>query len=549
MERLLQTLSSTQLCVWCKLKMRCLKNVRDVCTQRVMTLSICFALPVILLIIVLQPQFIHQPVATQQLPSGTSEEDNTTTNESNNNNSNTKPNISSPKSTDSSTGTNNKNPNTITSTKQNTNINSKTDYPKFLETSENKILLQEIADICNGKYLDEKLDNFHFPFEKYKLHNSSDVFLYERINSVESEYLSSDGSYYDYSPRAHTRYFDYFNKLDHKSRKANSLLMDISFVDYNKHYIYFGVPKVGSSKVKSLFYYYSTNIHDDTREVHMRIRRDVLDDATYRKNNISFINLIRNREQFENLIFFLDDKKNGKPQWGIDLKQINGQETRKTSEQTYFKFVFLRDPLKRLLSAFLDRCLIEDWKGNVCEWTKQEKNERETKEKRKLDKKELFNMVVDVLHETIVKKKVYFGIDRHFHLQIFECQMFEYITYFDIIAIYDKVRFVDNLKYILRKIVSRNENFDQQGGNGDGDKLVDMKVIEKDYFDNGWGVYGNESLFGQGFHINTMNNNDELNLLKQYFTKQNAMKALEIYQYDYMMLPLEKPWWITQLPD
>ena len=269
---------------------------------------------------------------------------------------------------------------------------------------------------------------------------------------------------------------------------------------------------------------------------------------------MSYINLIRNRNQFENLIFFLDETKNGKQQWGIDLKQITNDNSNASNEQTYFKFVFIRDPLKRLLSAFLDRCLTEPWKGNVCQWVKaaKENTERRIKNERELNKQQLFDMTINIMHENIVKQKKYFQIDRHFHLQIFECQMFEYISYFDIIAIYDKVRFVDNLKYILQKIVSRNENFNNVHSNGDNkkeEKLIDMKVIENDYFDNGWGDYGNQSLFGQGFHINTMNNNDELNLLKQYYNKRNAIKALEIYQYDYMMLPLETPWWIVELPD
>ena len=446
----------------------------------------------------------------------------------------------------------------------------------------------KIADICNGKYTGQNMnfDKFKFPFEKYTFYNNSNIYLYQRKYSVESKYLVHsdndndnnhnnemhyDSNYnYNLDSAIHRKGFEYFSNLDknkkHKSFDMNKYTMDISFVDYDRHYIYFGVPKVGSSKIKSLVYYYSTKIHDNTRNVHFRMNREIRNKNTYQSNGLTWINLIGNRKQFQNLIFFLDDKQNGKTTMykpGKSLinkrsknrNQNQNQNQSKTDgipsisyhpDQTYFKFVFIRDPLSKFLSAFLDRCLIEEWKGNVCEWVKTAKDEiekKKTTKEEKLNDKELFNIAIDILYDKIVTNKMYFNIDRHFRLQVFECQMYDFVSYFDMIVLYDKQRFANNLKYIMQKIVSRNVY------PYDDDKLVEMKYIEQKYFDRGWGDHGKDSLFGEGYHVNTMNNNGELKLLKQYYNKRNAIKALEIYQYDYMMLPLPTPWWITELPD
>ena len=63
----------------------------------------------------------------------------------------------------------------------------------------------------------------------------------------------------------------------------------------------------------------------------------------------------------------------------------------------------------------------------------------------------------------------------------------------------------------------------------------------------GWGDSHNETLFSQSLHHFTTSNDQEFQILKEYYTKELAMKAFQIFLLDYSMLPLEAPLWILDL--
>ena len=164
---------------------------------------------------------------------------------------------------------------------------------------------------------------------------------------------------------------------------------------------------------------------------------------------------------------------------------------------------------------------------------------------------ELFHSFVDILYKIIMIDKQLWFLDKHFRPQVFECQLWDLITYFDYIVLYDKIHFVNNVEYILMQI-ELNKQHTQKNGNSvklQSDHVtIDMKYIDIKY-NTGWGEYHNDSLFSQPLHQNSKSYDSEMILLKQYYTKDIALKALTMLAIDYVMLPLPMPWWIDRLEE
>ena len=81
-----------------------------------------------------------------------------------------------------------------------------------------------------------------------------------------------------------------------------------------------------------------------------------------------------------------------------------------------------------------------------------------------------------------------------------------------------------------------------------GESLQDYK-LKQDYYFHQWGINHNESLFDRGLQRRITSDEQESQLLKQYFNTDLIRKAIEIYKYDYQLLPLDPPWWIQELFD
>ena len=162
---------------------------------------------------------------------------------------------------------------------------------------------------------------------------------------------------------------------------------------------------------------------------------------------------------------------------------------------------------------------------------------------------EVFELWVNILYEKIViqtknnfakhpeKKELYLNrgdVDPHFRPQIYDCHLFDFVNIFDFIIIYDKNTFAQSVYFVFEQIMLRNgENF----------------TLTKDYYLNGWGKSQSESLFDRGLQRRTKSNDQEMKLLKKFFNIDLIQKAIEIYQYDYQLLPLDPPLWISDMFD
>ena len=123
------------------------------------------------------------------------------------------------------------------------------------------LLKKQILATCN-------LKKKYFNFSQYRFINNSGLYLYQRNinNSLKQKILSAK------QPNFVNRY-NYFlsidNDLPSQSKKFN--FGKSLFVDKQHKYMYCSIQKVASSKVGSLFYYYSTGEQDSTSGIHNKI--------------------------------------------------------------------------------------------------------------------------------------------------------------------------------------------------------------------------------------------------------------------------------------
>lgn len=363
-----------------------------------------------------------------------------------------------------------------------------------------------------------------------------------------------------------------YTNQDELDKILNSLSMRAYFAyDLKKRYMYCPIDKIGSSKLKSLMIYFSSKIKN-LKSPHSGI--------------IQATEQIRNREQFYGLIINETDTLES----NLKLTDVN--------DKLYYyltKFVVIRDPLKRLLSGFIDKCLSNITTFDFCnglyydpnaykflnvyninnknftffnaDGRTETTNTRGGKTRLEEDNNKIFddgmmlngsdsysertrgyNSVVmfeewvNILYnEFVIYKRDYF-INEHFRSQIYSCQLFDLINFFDFIVVYDKYKLSHSVEYILKHIVENNNRKE----NGDLEYGVSIEYVQK-HFTHVWGKYENESLFIQPRHRKTTTSDQEMSLLRKYYTKDLALKALYMFQMDYQMLPLEPPMWILDL--
>ena len=172
----------------------------------------------------------------------------------------------------------------------------------------------------------------------------------------------------------------------------------------------------------------------------------------------------------------------------------------------------MRDPLERLLSGYIDKCV--KFKFHWCEigheWT--------AKDLKNIDYNDI-NFTIPNFDEfaTVIANKIKNGeyINVHYRPQSYWCDLYKYIEYFNI------------------KIYYHHETMSLQFQNV-------LKQLNLNQFYYNWGKYQNETLFmEQTIHVTNADH-----LLKQYYTPQLANLLYNAYLMDYILLNFSYPKWI-----
>ena len=225
----------------------------------------------------------------------------------------------------------------------------------------------------------------------------------------------------------------------------------------------------------------------------------------------------------------------------------------KLSQKKWIKLIILRDPIERLLSAFVDKCINDH--RHYCEGIEFPYESKDQLENFSYIKQfgiieplhcqltylpkiidnnakiELFNQFVNHLYEKVIThgngRYYWKKVNIHYKPQIFDGFLYHLIEYFDYIIIYNKNTFSQDIFFIVDQILNKK-----------------YKVInDTDRYWNHWGYFANESLFEtKTEHTHTIDVQSEIKLLKRYYSNINTLKlAIELYKFDYMLLPFQYP--------
>lgn len=221
----------------------------------------------------------------------------------------------------------------------------------------------------------------------------------------------------------------------------------------------------------------------------------------------------------------------------------------------WVKLVILRDPMERLVSGFVDECLNDH--RHFCEDVEfpyetrnQTLNFSYIKQFGTIDynqhcelsyssvelnideKIDMFEKFVQRLYEKVYDKNYYWRlVNVHYTPQIFYGILYHVIEYFDYIVIYNKNTFHNDIWYIFNQILVNKYN-------------IINNTLSDNYWKH-WGYFNNQSLFDEKLktvHTNVENVESEMYLLKRYFANVDILnKAIQLYKYDYMLLPFVYP--------
>ena len=250
--------------------------------------------------------------------------------------------------------------------------------------------------------------------------------------------------------------------------------------------------------------------------------------------------------------------------------------------QGWIKIVVLRDPLRRLVSGYLNKCyptktkycnfvldyqsvrvknnISMDINDNYNITTINDKvrkikgkfkniNGSNNKSKRKSKSMIKLDDVVDALYyKFVINPSSKILIDDHLAPQSTHSNINFFISQFDYIIILDKETFGINMYQILIELKSKNilkhsNDFDFYWKNKFG---VDAFNVTLDKNGSIVPIVKKQKFTG---HTTTSSSVQELNFLRKLFNNtQTLEKALEIFKYEYLFLPFEyPPKWIYNL--
>mmetsp|Transcript_13040 Transcript_13040/g.25271 ORF Transcript_13040/g.25271 Transcript_13040/m.25271 type:complete len:328 (-) Transcript_13040:296-1279(-) len=180
------------------------------------------------------------------------------------------------------------------------------------------------------------------------------------------------------------------------------------------------------------------------------------------------------------------------------------------TDPSWYKAIFVRDPLDRLLSGFQDKCLRPGKNAPHCP-AKGEENRTS------------LSKVVDALWN-----KLYGGnwekhireMDNHFLSQAVYCGSNRFLPYFNYVGVFDKTNLAD-------------QAFEM------------MKEVGIEEYMNGWGRHHNESLFVSPIKEKGFDSTEAK--LRHFFPPKLAAKARDLYQVDYELFSqvISPPSWAS----
>eukprot|EP01083_Nonionella_stella_P310170 1100980_1 len=203
-------------------------------------------------------------------------------------------------------------------------------------------------------------------------------------------------------------------------------------------------------------------------------------------------------------IYFLNNKQ--------ILNTKYSSYVRKVMQHSWTKIVIIRDPLERLLSAFLDRCLwLFETYGVERECLGEVTNDFS------------FNDFVNrIINKTQHKEYI---TNPHFWPQSWFCELQKYVQNYEFVMHYD----YDTIGAQTLQL------------------LTHLNLSEYYYH---WGPHYNRTMFEDTVHVTYRgghNLQSQVLWYKQYYTKTLAIKCIQLYAKDYELFHLKYPQWMYHL--
>ena len=200
----------------------------------------------------------------------------------------------------------------------------------------------------------------------------------------------------------------------------------------------------------------------------------------------------------------------------------------------WIKFVVIRDPLDRLLSSYLNRCI------QVPLYNNNPRHECDKYSNRvggleNLTFRSFVNQVIKELNNTN-NNKIY-RINPHWRPQYSYCKLYEYFNKFDNIIIYKHESIVnDTLKFLKKYNLENYYYFD--------DNITNM-------FNGNQQITRQKNKNKNKNHIinNTSILNDDILHYSKYYDKNLAIKVIRAYSMDFKLLNFSLPIWFHYLSD
>lgn len=181
------------------------------------------------------------------------------------------------------------------------------------------------------------------------------------------------------------------------------------------------------------------------------------------------------------------------------------------------KLVILRDPLERLLSGYVDKCVKH--KRHLCEVYK-DLPFRITSRNKHMFENVIIPNFTQFAEKVIYKIENNIEINIHYRPQVFWCDLYKYINYYNIIIYYNRETFAQEFKNVI----------------------IERLNLSLDMFYNHWGEFQNETLLGsQTIHVTNSSH-----VMKQYYTPELARKVYKAFIMDYTLLNIPYPTWIQE---